>query len=373
MMACCAPTSVSRQRRGETLNSVAEILTGESNNVWHIHGYWDEPESVIFSNADYDRVKHSDRAQFLQQHAAFADTLIFIGCSADGLADQNIGKLLNWFGDFWGGLGREHFALVTESKVSAPGWPATVKRVAYGSEHDNLPDFLRRLAIATAPSPASAPAPESVNRIQSIIPDTPTVGRLNEIARVASAALDGRPCIITGAPGMGKSKIAVAAAYDPQIIARFGKRRVFVSLDHRNDPLDLLILLASELGLTPELTHDSALAAIRYACGLNPAFAILDNAEGLIEASEPETSRVLSFLRNVAGLSFVVTSREGLPGLARWEQIDHLPPLSLDEARTLFFDIAPSIQPDDPDPQPLLRRWMAMRFPSPSWAWPRRW
>jgi hypothetical protein len=76
------------------LEAVAEILTGETNDVWHIHGYWRDQESVIFSNADYDRVRHSDRAQFLQQHAAFADTLIFIGCSANGLADQNVGKLL---------------------------------------------------------------------------------------------------------------------------------------------------------------------------------------------------------------------------------------------------------------------------------------
>ncbi len=25
-------------------NAVAEILKGETRNVWHIHGYWDEPE-----------------------------------------------------------------------------------------------------------------------------------------------------------------------------------------------------------------------------------------------------------------------------------------------------------------------------------------
>jgi hypothetical protein len=67
--------------------SVADILMGASSNVWHIHGYWEEPESVIFSPADYNRIKSSDRAQFLQQQAAFAETLIFIGCSASGLAD----------------------------------------------------------------------------------------------------------------------------------------------------------------------------------------------------------------------------------------------------------------------------------------------
>jgi hypothetical protein len=76
-------------------DSVAEILKRESSHVWHIHGYWDDPESVIFSNADYVRVQNSELAQFLQRSAAFTDTLIFIGCSADGLADENVGKLLD--------------------------------------------------------------------------------------------------------------------------------------------------------------------------------------------------------------------------------------------------------------------------------------
>ena len=154
---------------------------------------------------------------------------------------------------------------------------------------------------------------------------------------------------------MGKSKIPVAAAYDPQITARFGKRRVFVSLDHRSAPLDLLILLASELGLTTEPTHNSALAAIRYACGLSPAFAILDNAESLIEANESDISRLLDLLRNTPGLSFVVTSFESLPGLADWEKIDDLSPLTFDEASSLFRSIATSIQSDDPDLQTLLK------------------
>jgi predicted ATPase len=171
---------------------------------------------------------------------------------------------------------------------------------------------------------------------------------------VVSAALDRRACIITGAPGMGKSTVAVAAAYDPQIITLFGQRRVFVSLDNRSDPLDLLILLASELGLTTEPTHNSTLAAIRYACGLAPAFAILDNAEGLIEADDVKTSRLLGLLRDTPGLSFVVTSFENLPGLAEWERLDDLSPLTFEDARSLFCGIATKIQPDDSGLKPLL-------------------
>jgi tetratricopeptide (TPR) repeat protein len=331
--------------------SVAEILSGESSNVWHIHGYWEEPESVVFSNADYDRVNHSDRAQFLQRQAAFADTLVFVGCSADGLADQNVGRLLKWFSSLWGGLGKKHVALVTDDEVATPGWPDNVTLVSYGPKHEKLPEFLRSLAPENSGPQASA---IKVNRIDLAIANPHPVGRRDEINRVVTAATEGRPCIITGGPGMGKTTVAVAASYDERLTEKFGERRVFVNLENRTDPLDVFILLAAELGLSPEPTQSATLAAIRYSCGQESAFAILDNVEGLIEADEPETSRILSLLRDTAGLSFVVTSREGLPFLLGWTKIDDLSPLPLDESRDLFCGIATNIRRDDPDLPPLL-------------------
>jgi hypothetical protein len=332
-------------------DSVAEILTGKSQNVWHIHGYWDDPESVIFSTVDYDRVGRSDRAQFLQQQAAFADTLIFIGCSASGLADQNVGRLLNWFGSSWGGLGKKHFALVTDDEMEAPGWPDNVTRVPYGPKHEKLLEFLRSLDPKSSAPQASA---SKVNRIDLAIANPHPVGRRDEINRVVTAATEGRPCIITGGPGMGKTTVAVAGSYDERLIEKFGERRVFVNLENRTDPLEVFILLAAELGLSPEPTQSATLAAIRYSCGQESAFAILDNAEGLIEANEPQTRGILGLLRDTAGLSFVVTSRESLSALAGWEKIDDLPPLALNESHELFCKIATSVKNDDPDLEPLL-------------------
>ena len=91
-------------------------------------------------------------------------------------------------------------------------------------------------------------------------------------------------------------------------------------METRSDPLEIPLLLASELGLKPEPKLDSALAAIRHACGQAPTFAILDNAEGLIEADQAETARILGLIANVPGLAVVVTSRESLVGLAGWEK-----------------------------------------------------
>jgi hypothetical protein len=148
-------------------NAVAEILKGKTRNVWHIHGYWDEPESVIFSNADYERVSRSDQSQFLQHHAAFADTLFFIGCSADGLADQNVGKLLNWFGDVWGGLGENHFALVTDGEMSARGWPTAVTECRTGQSTMPCP-----LSCAALP-PTRRKHPTASTALSSLLANRP--------------------------------------------------------------------------------------------------------------------------------------------------------------------------------------------------------
>ena len=328
--------------------SVAEVLSGDRKDlIWHIHGVWDEPESVIFSSSDYRRVRSSPQAQFLQQSVAFNDTIIFIGCSNAGLADQNIGKLLDWFSKEWGGLGKKHFALVQEPDLDAPGWPAAVTRISYGAELGDLPNFVRSLAPPRVP-------PSLANSIAEHIPETPTFGRDHEIDLIVRAASSRKPCMITGLLGVGKTKVAIAAAYRPEMVTQFGTRRIFVNLEGSSDPLDILILLARELGLKPEPNQNSTLAAIRYDCREAPAFAILDNAEKLAEENQSEAVRVLGLIANIPNLSVLVTSRVPFAGLAGWENIHNLPSLPPEQARALFLSIATAIQQDDPDLQVLL-------------------
>jgi len=237
---------------------------------------------------------------------------------------------------------------VRNADLDAQGWPDAVTRIGYGAEFGDLPNFIRGLAPPRLPASVA-------NSIAERIPETPTFGRDDEIDCVVGAASSRKPCIITGLLGMGKTKVAIAAAYRPEIVTRFGARRIFVNLEGRSDPLDILILLAGELGLKPEPNQNSTLAAIRYSCLEAAAFAILDNAEKLAEKeTQPEAARILGLISNIPNLSIVVTSRVPFAALAGWEKIDDLPPLPPDEARSLFCSIATSIKLDDPDLQPLL-------------------
>jgi hypothetical protein len=127
------------------------------------------------------------------------------------------------------------------------------------------------------------------------------------------------------------------------MVTQFGARRIFVNLEGRSDPLDILILLARELGLKPEPNQNSTLAAIRYNCQEAPAFAILDNAEKLAEENQSEAVCVLGLIANIPNLSILVTSRVPFEGLAGWEAIHNLPSLPPEEARALFLSIATAI------------------------------
>jgi hypothetical protein len=96
---------------------VIEALRGERPAVWHVHGDFDRPNSIIFSQNDYDRIAKSDLPQFLQKSAGLNFTLVFVGCSASGLSDDNVGRLLEWMQKGFAGLGDKHFALIADANA----------------------------------------------------------------------------------------------------------------------------------------------------------------------------------------------------------------------------------------------------------------
>jgi hypothetical protein len=200
--------------------AVAACLKGERNGVLHLHGHWEDASSVVFSKKDYDRIQLAPQAQFLLQLAAFNFTLLFIGCSTSGLADQNVGKLLSWFQKHWSGLAARHFALVLEGEET-DAWPEAITPIVYGPKHEALASFIATLApsqllVSDRPFP----------------PEPNMVGREDAKNALIDKILNGRrPILVLGGPGMGKSTLAVAAAHDAAVKARYGSRRVFVNLE----------------------------------------------------------------------------------------------------------------------------------------------
>jgi SIR2-like domain len=303
---------------------VIEALRGKRPAVWHIHGDIDRPNSIIFSQNDYDRIAASARPQFVQESAGLAFTLVFVGCSSSGLSDDNVGRLLNWMYKGFSGLGDKHFVLITDDNKDL--WPESVTPVRFGGLAD-LPSYLGKLA------------PEPM--VPSTLPPYPKmIGRTDRLEQLVNAVLgQDRPVLVQGAAGMGKTTLALAAAYHPRIIARFGSRRLLVNCKPLKDAEGLLRRLASSLGLAASGTIYDVEARIAAACAKGTALAILDHLEAPWATDMGGTKSLLGRLAEIAGLRLILAIRgrpPRLPGAGAFPLQD-LELLDEEQRRALFL------------------------------------
>jgi tetratricopeptide (TPR) repeat protein len=314
---------------------VIEALRHDPPAVWHIHGDYDHPPSIVFSQVDYQRIVKTELPQFAQQKATLDFTLVFVGCSSAGLADDNVGELLKWLHAGFSGLGDKHFVLVADDDKDK--WPAGVTAVKFGA-HENLPAYLESLA---PPSRSGATFP----------PDPNMIGRADRRQELVAAILDqDRPIVVPGALGMGKTTLALAAAYDPTVVAIFGaERRVFVNLEPVPDAEGVSRALAAALGLDASGAAAAVEQAIADFCAVGPALAILDNFETPWRKEKAATEAMLGRLAAIKGLRLIATARDEPPHIpGGGVKLRDVESLAIEDARALFLREAGAHHAADP-------------------------
>jgi predicted ATPase/class 3 adenylate cyclase/DNA-binding CsgD family transcriptional regulator len=159
------------------------------------------------------------------------------------------------------------------------------------------------------------------------------VGRQAEIASLRETLTDSRLVTLTGAGGVGKTRLAVHVA--TQIAKEFSDGVFYVDLAPITHPDVVPVTAARTLGLPDQpgrSTMDTLLRFIRD----RQMLIVLDNCEHLLDASATLVAALLGAAR---GLTVLATSREplGVTGEATWQ----VPSLSLaDDAIELFADRA---------------------------------
>jgi len=200
-----------------------------------------------------------------------------------------------------------------------------------------------------APTPAPPPTPV----IPSSLPPNPRmIGREDRLEELVKAILEeDRPIVVPGALGMGKTTLALAAAHDPRVVARFGKeRRFFVNLEPAPNAEDILSRLAIYLGLPATGAAQEMEAKIAAACASEPTLAILDNLETPWRKDAAATEALLGELAGFKGLKLVITVRgepPRLPGPGARVLMD-VERLGDAEARALFLRHAGNHFASDP-------------------------
>ena len=168
---------------------------------------------------------------------------------------------------------------------------------------------------------------------------TSFVGRHVELTQLRELLAQNRVVTLTGAGGVGKTRLAIQVA--AQLTGEFGDGVWYVDLAPITDPELVPVTVARALGLPDQpgrSTMDSLLRFVRD----RQMLVLLDNCEHLLDAS---AELVVALLGAAPGLTLLATSREaiGVAGEVSWR----VPSLSLaDEARELFTDRARHARPD---------------------------
>jgi tetratricopeptide (TPR) repeat protein len=334
-----------------------DFFHGRQSGILYLHGHWQTPQSVVLGTTSYASHSADERRRLLQSFASLDRPTVFIGCSADGLADPDFSSF-DEFVSAWKGVAERRYWLVrqqvnidgTVRQLPSPDHDRRLLPLAFGTDFNDLALFLKGLGSGNVQGEAS----DSVKCIDQIEPRPEIFGRAAETEEIVAALLVGRSAIVAGGPGMGKTAVATASLYDSRIVGHFGRRRVFVSLESDSEPRACLVRLADSLGLPTTGDTVSLLRLLELETAQAPVAAVLDNAETVFETDRAEAERLINLLTQQAGLSLVLTLRGAPPVIQRATTIGDLPKLDQKAAGDTFLAIAGQGFASDPNLPSLL-------------------
>jgi tetratricopeptide (TPR) repeat protein len=320
---------------------VQRMIRGDEPGILHLHGYWQQPDSVVLGIRSYDQVLGDAHAQTVQSALALMKGFLFVGCGA-GLADPNFSALRRLMRNVLASAEYRHFRLCRDDEREAiqnqhPP-EERIFAVGYGATHADLAPFLRRLK----PNTASPPARPKADASASLPPRPARVFGRDELVRdlVTALLLDTPPPVaVLGGPGFGKSTLCLTALHEPRVAERFGARRWFIRCESANTAEDVLKEIALALGVPvgPSLSP-RVFAALAEA----PGGLVLDNAETPWEAAPLQTEELFSQLSGIPGLALTVAIRgQQRPLGPAWRQPAlSVAPLGSVDSRNVFLAIA---------------------------------
>jgi tetratricopeptide (TPR) repeat protein len=338
-------------------DKAARVIRGEEPGILHLHGYWDEPESVVLGIRSYEHIRGNQYAQAVLRAIQTFHTLLFIGCG-DGLDDPNFGALLAWARDAFQGAEARHYRLCKEGELKELREKHREDRlfpVSYGPKHEDLGPFVRGLgSFVTAVKTEEVKITLAAR--PSRLPGRPPrcFGREDEVRELVETLLQPSPLSIPllGPPGVGKTTITLEALHEPQVTARYGGRRFFIQCDGARSRYALVTEICLGVGIEsgPDL-EDRLFKNLER----DPGVLILDNLETPWEADTAPVEDLLTQLSTTPEVILVASVRgDQRPFGPRWREAIRVSPLGLPAARNTFVDVAGARFRSDPDLDRLL-------------------
>lgn len=124
------------------------IMQGRDCDVFHVHGFWKAPESIVLGIRDYQSVKDHAHTHAFMRAISFGKSLLFVGCG-EGMDDPHFKSLLEWLSASKCKLPDRSYRLALSKDVKTLQKTHPLKQrmmvLSYGEKHKDLAPFLSGL------------------------------------------------------------------------------------------------------------------------------------------------------------------------------------------------------------------------------------
>lgn len=140
---------------------VEAVLRGDARGILHLHGHWEEPDSVVLGGRSYDEVVEDEHARTVLEALRMTKTFVLVGHGA-GLRDPNWGSFLRWTEQVFAGSSYRHYRLARDCELADVRAEhrdeQRIVALGYGADFSDLGPFLRALVPdSTRPAPVGGP------------------------------------------------------------------------------------------------------------------------------------------------------------------------------------------------------------------------
>lgn len=140
--------SINNIQTWKNKKGMLKILRDNEPGVAYLHGHWEDPDSVVFSSHDYDRLLADEAALFSESSTFLMKNFLFVGMG-DGITDPHFDHLTRTIVDKIGVSAINHYLLCKSDNYDffvkkLSGTP--IIPISFGENYSDLPKFLQNLA-----------------------------------------------------------------------------------------------------------------------------------------------------------------------------------------------------------------------------------
>ncbi len=139
-------------RRTAVQTDPTTILSSlRDGGIFHLHGTYDDATSVVLSASDYDKALANPAYRSAIQAIWLTKSLLFIGCSFDGITDPDFTQLFDWAASTFGPSPHRHYALVLNQSANSGAsqhyllGKFRLQLVPFGDRHSDLARFIANI------------------------------------------------------------------------------------------------------------------------------------------------------------------------------------------------------------------------------------